>query len=394
VKEGFSGPIFCTGPTRELCALLFKDCAKIQYYEWRDDSSNGKGGNGTAEEGPLFEEEDVENSLKLFKTVPYEKSYKIDEDLELIFTDAGHVLGSAAVNLKFNEGGKTRTLCFTGDIGRFANRILRPPQPFPQAEVIICESTYGDKFHASLEQTEERLEEIVRQTCVEKGGKLLIPSFSIGRAQELIYSLNYLAEENRLPPDVKVFVDSPLSVYATDVLRNNMEYFNDEMLEYIKTDPDPFGFPQLHFIIDQEDSKLLNALDEPCVIISSSGMMEGGRILHHLKNNISDPNTTILITGYCEPSTLGGRILGGAKRVTIMEKEYEVNAEVIIMKEYSAHGDFGDILKFLFSQDKEQIKKLFLVHGELNSMKKFKKDLEEADYKNVEIAEFRMSYEV
>ncbi|MDQ3536576.1 MAG: MBL fold metallo-hydrolase [Bacteroidota bacterium] len=234
VKEGFSGPIFCTGTTLELCALLFKDCAKIQYYEWRDDSSNGKGGNGTAEEGPLFEEEDVENSLKLFKTVPYEKPYKIDEDLELIFTDAGHVLGSAAVNLKFNEGGKTRTLCFTGDIGRYNNRILRPPQPFPQAEVIICESTYGDKFHSSLEQTEERLEEIVRQTCVEKGGKLLIPSFSIGRTQELIYSLNYLAEENRLPPDVKVFVDSPLSVYATDVLRNNMEYFNDDMLEYNK----------------------------------------------------------------------------------------------------------------------------------------------------------------
>lgn len=392
VKDGFTGPIFCTPPTLALCKLLFKDSAKIQYFDWKDASKKQDNNNGMAD-GPLFDEEDVVKSLTLFKTLPYKEPFKIEDDIQLVFTDAGHVLGSAAVNLSINENGKTRTLCFTGDIGRYANRILKPPQQFPQADIIICESTYGNKFHASLEQTEERLEAIVYQTCVEKGGKLIIPSFSIGRTQELIYSLNYLAEENRLP-EIKVFVDSPLSVYATDILRDNMEYFNEEMLEYIKFDPDPFGFPQLHFIIDQDDSKLLNALDEPCIIISSSGMMEAGRILYHLKNNISDPKTTILITGYCEPSTLGGHILNGAKKVTILEEEHEVKAEVILMNEYSAHGDFGDILKFLFPQDKEKIQKLFLVHGEINTMKKFKKDLEDSGYQNVEIAEFRMSYEL
>lgn len=331
--------------------------------------------------------------MSLFVTVPYEENYKIDEDIELLFTDAGHVLGSAVVNLTLKDGEQTRTLTFTGDVGRFENRILKSPQSFPQAEIIICESTYGNKFHDPLEKTEERLEAIVKETCREKGGKLLIPSFSLGRTQELIYSLNVLAEENRLN-GIKVFVDSPLSVYTTDILKSNHEYFNEEMLEYIKTDPDPFGFPNLHFIIDQDDSKLLNSLKEPCIIISSSGMMEGGRIVHHLKNNIEDPKNTILITGYCEPSTLGGQIVNGAKNVTIMDQEYDVNAELIIMKEYSAHADFGDFLKFLFSQDKEKIKKIFLVHGEVSTMEKFKWDLEEAGYKNIHIAENRMSYEV
>ncbi|CAN5562915.1 MBL fold metallo-hydrolase [soil metagenome] len=393
VRDGFTGKIFCTQPTSDFCKLLLEDSARIQFFSSNNKSEKNSKNNGNEEKGPLYAQEDVEKSLLLFKSVPYNKKYNIDEDIELIFTDTGHILGSAAVNLSLKENGRTRHLCFTGDIGRFENRILKPPQPFPQAEIIICESTYGDKFHSSIEQTEERLEAIVKETCVEKGGKLIIPSFSIGRTQELIYSLNYLAEEGRLP-DIKVFVDSPLSVYATDITRSYMEYFNDSMLEYIKTDPDPFGFPQLHFIIDQDDSKLLNALDEPCVIISSSGMMEAGRIQHHLKLNISDPRSTILMTGYCEPSTLGGQILNGAEKVKIFDEEYEVKANILVMKEYSAHADYGDILKFLFCQEKDKIEKLFLVHGEYKTMEKFKSNLEESDYKNIIIAESRISYQV
>jgi metallo-beta-lactamase family protein len=381
VKDGFAGPIFCTPPTLEFCKLILKDSARIQ-------QSNA---GGTSE--PLYTEEDVEKSLDLFVTVPYNEKYRIDEDIELLFTDTGHVLGSAAVNLTIQEDGQSKQLCFSGDIGRFTNRILKPPQAFPQADVIICESTYGNKLHLALQSTENRLEEIVKEICVEKGGKLIIPSFSIGRTQELIYSLNVLAEDGRLP-DIKVFVDSPLSVYATDIMRDNSEYFNEEMLEYIKSDPDPFGFPQLHYVIEQDDSKLLNSIDEPCIIISSSGMMEAGRIRHHLKNNISDARNAVLITGYCEPSTLGGKLQRGADKVTIFDEELEVKAEIIQMKEYSAHADFGDIVKFLFCQNKEQVQQIFLVHGEKEPMEKLKEDLEEYGFKNIQLAEFRMSYEV
>jgi metallo-beta-lactamase family protein len=234
---------------------------------------------------------------------------------------------------------------------------------------------------------------IVQQTCVEKGGKLLIPAFSIGRTQELIFSLNKLAEDGKLPP-VKVFVDSPLSVYATDIMRDNQKYFNDEMQEYVETDPDPFGFDGIHFIIERGDSIQLNNYDEPCVIISASGMMEGGRIRHHLRQNISDPRNTILITGYCEPSTLGGRIASGANEVYIMGDSFPVKAEVVMMNEYSAHGDYSDILKVLLRLDKHKVKQIFLVHGDRQTMAVFKETLHEQGFKNVEIAEYRMSYEV
>lgn len=386
VKQGFKGKIFCTPPTLELCRLVLSDSVHIQ----EEGGANGKKSGGGE---PLYTEEDVEACLKQFVSVPYQKEYKVSEDVELLFTDAGHVLGSAVVNLKLQEKGKTRRLCFSGDVGRFNNRILNPPQEFPQAEIIICESTYGDRFHQSIQDTEERLRKIVYETCIEKKGKVLIPAFSIGRTQELIYSLNYLAEENRLPK-VSVFVDSPLSVYATDIVRNHHECFNGDMMEYIKFDPDPFGFSQLRYITDAEDSKLLNTADEPCVIISSSGMMQAGRIVHHLKNNIADETNTLLITGYCEPSTLGGKLMNGAEKVEILGEELPVKANLVLMKEYSAHADYGDFLKFLFCQDKEKIKHIFLVHGEKRNMLKFKESLQSDGYKHVEVAEYMMSYEV
>lgn len=384
-KLGFKGKIFCTPPTLELCRLILMDSAGIQHSE----AGNEDVGTGSE---PLYTKEDVENSLALFETVPYNTPCRPEDDIEFLFTDVGHILGSAAVNLTIQEEDETIRLCFTGDIGRRENRILRAPQAFPQADFIICEATYGNSFHASIENTEERLRDIVLDTCVEKKGKLLIPAFSIGRTQELIYSLNVLAEEGRIPSHVRVYVDSPLSVYATDIMRDHAECFNEEMLEYLKFDPDPFGFPQLHFLLEAEDSKLVNASEDPCVIISSSGMMEGGRIRHHLQTTLDDPKNTLLITGYCEPGTLGGRLLRGADKVTIFGKELEVQAEVKTMSEYSAHADYEDIVRFLHCQDKEQIKKIYLVHGEESSMKKLKKNLEELGYQNIELPDFRMSY--
>ena len=387
VKSGFSGKIYCTPPTLELCRLILMDSAGIQQAE---SGNEDVGVSGEA----LYTKEDVEKSLSLFETVRYNTPTQLGEEVEFQFTDVGHILGSAAINLRIQEAGETIRICFTGDIGRHENRILRAPQAFPQADVIICEATYGNSFHASIENTEERLREIVLDTCVEKKGKLLIPAFSIGRTQELVYSLNVLAEEGRLPAHVRVYVDSPLSVYATDIMREHEECFNEDMLEYLKFDEDPFGFPQLHFLMEADDSKLVNASDDPCVIISSSGMMQGGRIRHHLQTTLDDPKNTLLITGYCEPSTLGGRLLQGAEKVTIDGRELEVKAELKTMKEYSAHGDYEDIVRFLHCQDKDEIKQIYLVHGEEGAMKKLKKDLEELGYQNIQLPGFGMSYEL
>ena len=383
VKRGYQGPIFCTPPTYELCEIILSDSAHIQQSSHRD-PSKGK---------PLYGEADVDACLKQFVTVRYGEPYRVSDEVELLFTDAGHVLGSAVVNLKLQEGRQTRTLCFSGDVGRFSNRILRAPQEFPQAEVILCESTYGDRFHHSLADIEERIQQIVHETCVEKKGKVLIPAFSLGRTQELIYTLDRLVDQGKLT-NVNVFVDSPLSVYATQVIRNHQECFNEALTEYVAEHPEPFNFPRLHYITDVEDSKLLHAVDEPCVIISSSGMMQAGRILHHLRYNIADENNTVLVTGYCAPGTLGHELMQGAERVTIFDEELPVGATVTILKEYSAHADYGDFLRFLFCQDKEKIQRMFLVHGEESGMKKFRTSLEKDGYPNVEIAAPMISYEV
>ncbi|WP_017730977.1 MBL fold metallo-hydrolase RNA specificity domain-containing protein [Nafulsella turpanensis] len=388
VKMGFKGKIFCTPPTLELCRLILMDSAGIQQAERGHEDV---GVYGTA----LYTKKDVEACLQQFETVPYNQPYRLNKEVEFLFTDVGHILGSAAVHLTITENEeKSLRLSFTGDIGRHENRILRAPQPFPQADILICESTYGNSFHASIENTEERLLDIVLDTCMKKKGRLLIPAFSIGRTQELVYSLNVLAEEGKIPKHIRVYVDSPLSVYATDIMREHEECFNKQMQEYLKFDDDPFGFPQLHFITETDDSKLLVASDDPCVIISASGMMQGGRIQHHLFNNLSHEKNTLLITGYCEPSTLGGRLLAGAKSVNIFGEKVEVKAEILRMNEYSAHADYEDIVRFLHCQDKDQIQKIFLVHGEEESMKKLKRDMEELGYKNIQIPDFRLSYEL
>lgn len=385
VKMGFTGRIFSTPPTVELARLILTDSARIQDSEASDYHSEIT--------EPLYTQEDVDAAMEKFETVPYNEPFAIDEELELLFTDAGHILGSAVVNLTIKVKHRKKQLCFTGDIGRFNNRILCPPQPFPDADYIICESTYGDRLHDELLNTEDKLLQLVQHTCVEKKGKLLIPAFSIGRTQELIYSLNVLAEDGRLPK-VPVFVDSPLSVYATDILRDNTAYFNPQLQQFMETDPDPFGFEHLHFVSETDESKLLSNLNEPCVIISSSGMMEGGRIRHHVKSGIEDPKNTLLITGYCEPSTLGGQLSRGAKEVVIFGETHPVNAEVAFMKEYSAHGDYGDLLKFLCSQDKEKLKHIFLVHGEMNVMETFKDTLQQEGYANVEIPGYKVLYSI
>lgn len=384
VSLGFKGNIYCTPATRDLCAIMLEDTAHIQENDTHDFNKR-RIKKGLPPVQPLYDSKDVIESMNHFISIPYNKRVELYYDeVYLIFTDAGHILGSAVVNLELKVRTRYVKLAFTGDIGRMENRILKTPQAFPQADYIISESTYGNRLHDDLQTSDKQLLEIVRHTCVEKRGKLLIPSFSVGRTQEIIYALDRL-ENKGLLPRINVYVDSPMSTNATNIFRLHPECFNEEITTYMKTDPDPFGFNDLFYITKAGDSKKLNSIKEPCIIISASGMMEAGRIKHHLANNIENPATTILSVGYCSPVTLGARILRGDEEVSIHGNKYHVKAEIAKIESYSAHADYKEMLEFFGTQDKKQIKKMFLVHGDEEAQLFLRDFLNEHGFKNIEI---------
>ena len=390
VKLGFEGIIISTHATRDLCAIMLADCGKIQEHDTEMFNKKRAKKNLPPLE-PIYTKADAEIALKHFVGVPYDKPYRVTKGVKVTFTNTGHLLGGGVINLRIREGEITTRIAFTGDIGRPVNRILRPPQPFPQADIIICESTYGNRLHESTVVAEDKLLDVIKRTCVDKKGKLIIPSFSVGRTQEVIYSLNNFYNSGKLPK-IKIFVDSPLSVNATNIFRLHKECFNDKMVELMDTDPDPFGFNDLYFLQQVEDSKKLNDIQEPCVIISASGMMEAGRIKHHLANSISNPKNTILAVGYCSPATLGARILRGDKEVSIFGTVYQVKADIERLDSYSGHADYREMIQFLDCQDKEQVKQLLLVHGDIDSQEYFRDKLKEAGYENIAIPELGQEF--
>ncbi len=390
VKEGFKGKIFCTPATKDLTAILLLDSAEIQ----RDDmkfinKKRAKKGEPPLE--PLYTVEDAQKAFPLFEIVQYGEWFEIEKGLQVLYTDAGHIIGSAAVHVRVTENGQTTQISFSGDVGRYRDVILRSPDVFPQADYIIIESTYGNSLHEDVFNTHDQLNEWIQKTCVQKKGKLIIPSFSVGRTQELLYFLNQLSIENNLP-DIPVFVDSPLSKEATDVVKNHPENFNNRVRKLLETDNDPFDFEGLRFIKTVEESKQLNDLREPCIIISASGMADAGRVKHHIANNISDARNTILIVGYCEPNSLGGRLMRGAKEVRIYGEYYNVIAEVGVMRSMSAHGDYDDLSQFLSCQHEEIVKKLFIVHGEYNVQLDFQNRLLKKGFKDVQVPELHQVF--
>ncbi|WP_207535810.1 MBL fold metallo-hydrolase RNA specificity domain-containing protein [Desertivirga arenae] len=381
VAEGFNGTIFSTAPTMDLAKILLADSANIQMQDAEYENTIRKK-KGLEPIQPIYTEDDVVKAIGLFKIVEYNEDFEIDPRVTLRFTDAGHILGSAAVHLTILEDGQFKQLTFSGDVGRFGDMLLRSPSTFPQADYIVLESTYGDSLHKDLDPIEGQLREIIHQTCIVKGGKVIIPAFSVGRTQELLYALNAL-ELKGLLPDVPYYVDSPLSKKATEVLKEHPDEYNRDVQQVMKTDDDIFHFKGLKFIEVVQESIALNTDPRPCVIISSSGMAEAGRIRHHIKNNIGNEKNTILMVGYAEPTSLGGRLINGSKVVRIFGDEYDVRAEVQVIKSMSAHGDYEDLLKFVSCQDPKLVKKLFLVHGEYDVQKIFKHKLEDAGFENV-----------
>lgn len=383
VAEGYEGPIYCTAPTMELARILLMDSAKIQQQDTEYMNRQRKKRNET-ELTALYTEEQAMDALRLFKIVDYNEEVEVTPRFKFMLTDAGHVIGSAAVHLSILEDGKQTNITFSGDVGRYGDLLLRSPQTFPQADYIMLESTYGDSLHKDLGPIEDALRDIIHETCIVKRGKVIIPAFSVGRTQELLYALNGLELRGQLP-DVNYYVDSPLSDKATQVIKDHPEVYNKDVKEVMKIDHDPFAFKNLRFVQSTEESMALNTDARPSVIISSSGMAEAGRVRHHIRNNINNEKNTILIVGYCEPSSLGGHLMRGDKEVYIFGDRYDVKARVCVIKSMSAHGDYEDLLHFLNCQNAEEVKKIFLVHGEYDIQQKFANTLRENGYKNIEI---------
>jgi len=391
VSEGFDGKIFCTSATMDLARILMMDSAKIQMQD--AEFSNRHLRHGEKPEEPLYTEDNVIKTVGQMKIVDYEEDFEIETNIRLKLTDAGHILGSAAVHLTINEDGQETRITFSGDVGRYGDLLLKSPQQFDQADYIIMESTYGDSLHKDLEPIEHMLLEVIQNTCNVKKGKVIIPAFSVGRTQELLYALNGLELKGKLP-DIPYYVDSPLSSKATEILKNHPEVYNNGVKETLKIDHDVFAFKGLRFIESVEESRALNDDPRPCVIISASGMAEAGRVKHHIRNNIGNAKNTILMVGYCEPSSLGGRLMAGQKVVDIFREDYEVKAEVQSIKSMSAHGDYEDLLQFLSCQEPEKVKQLFLVHGEYEVQQHFAGTLKDHGFKHVAIPEYHQQFEL
>lgn len=389
VKQGFSGPIYSTFATRDLCNYMLTDSAYIQEREVEYLKKHKK----KVVDEDFYTIEDATKTLNLFRGVSYEQSFVVGDGIVACFYDAGHILGSALVHLMFydKKSKKRLSLGFTGDLGRKGLPILKDPQEMPACDVFITESTYGDRLHEALDTVQVELMDIVNKVC-KKGGKLIIPAFSLERTQEIVYHLNLLTKAGKIPA-IPVYVDSPLSGNVTEVFRSHPECFDAKIYqEFVQNGDNPFGFGMLKYIRDVSDSKALNTKTGPMIIIAASGMCEHGRILHHLKNNISDHRNSILFVGYQGEDTLGRKIKDGETTVSIFGESYKVRAEICSIEAFSAHADRSDLLDYVHRV--KGIQKLFLVHGEGESIKKFKNVLEESGYKNVIIPSANESFEI
>jgi metallo-beta-lactamase family protein len=314
-----------------------------------------------------------------FISIHYEQQVQVADGVMVKFLDAGHILGSAVTVLEVDENGKRKKIGFTGDLGRKNVPIIKDPQPIGSVDVLISESTYGGKIHDPVTGMKDSLCKVIQQTS-DRGGKVIVPSFSVGRTQEIVYLLSELFDEGRLPV-VPIYIDSPLAVNATDIFRSHTECFDQETLNHLNANEDPFGFNRLRYVRSVDESKKLNDMHSPCVILSASGMCEGGRIVHHLANNIENPHNTILIVGFQAEHTLGRRIVEKQPEVNIFGEIHKLNAEVVVLNSFSAHAGQDELVEYITAADQTQLKNLFLVHGELMQIEKLSARLKETGVK-------------
>lgn len=360
VKAGFRGRIFSTPATRDLCAYMLRDSARIQVQDAEYLNRNFGDEPGWRRVEPIYDEDDACAAMARFSPVPYDQPFSPLPGLTATLVEAGHILGSSQVHLDVPDGATTRRLVFSGDLGRKDLPILRDPAPLDRADYLFMESTYGDRVHAPIADMEDQLAEVVQSTVAKKG-KVIVPAFAVGRTQEIIYALHKLFLAGRIP-DVPVFVDSPLAVNVTTVFRAHPECYDAETRAFVEANGPAFTFSTLRYIENKDDSIKLNGLREPAIIVSASGMCESGRILHHLKNNVDDERNTILIVGFMAQHTLGRRLVERRPRVKILGVERDLYARVVVMNGFSAHADKNDLVAY--AGGARGARRVFLVHGE------------------------------
>jgi metallo-beta-lactamase family protein len=396
VKNGFAGDIYCTSATRDLCSVMLMDSAYIQEKDVQYVNKKRKRQGKNLFE-PLYTKDDVAIAMQQFIGINYNRKHEIAPGVTLTLVDAGHMLGSTNVILDISEheSGRKFRLVFSGDIGREGIPIIRNPTNLTEgADILIMESTYGNRLHPPYPESEHDLERIIN-TTFNRGGVLLIPAFAVGRTQQIVYALHKLYDQG-LIPDIPIYVDSPLATNTTDIFRRHPECYDSEIRSFLLNDnhTNPFGFETLRFTENVDQSKSLNALKEPAVIISASGMMEGGRILHHLRNRISDSRNTILVSGWQAPNTLGRRIVNGEPTVRIFGEEFQVKAEVEIITGFSGHADRDELLAWAGAMRKKPTH-TFIVHGEIDSAQALADRLQSGlGFTNIAIPDMDQSFEL
>lgn len=386
VRRGFKGSIFATPPTTSLCKIMLKDSAYLQQkdIEWVNKIRTRK---NEPLFQPLYTMEDVEASLNFFVEVEYNKTFTIGPGINAQFLDSGHTLGSASIVLDIEEDGKLFRLGYTGDIGRPHMPIIRDPVQIQDADILIMESTYGNRVHGPYTNVEESLAQLINQTS-QAGGNILIPAFAVGRTQLIVYILHKLFNENRIP-EIPIFVDSPMAVHSTEIFRSFLNILDRETKRiFLDNNEDPFEFRRLTYVETVEESKKLNDLKFPHVIISASGMMEGGRILHHLRNNVGNHRNLILFVGYAARNTLARKIIDGEKNIKIFGEEFVVKCQTACIDAFSAHADRHELLDYLELNNTKKLKQLFLIHGELEQSEPLRNALRSKGYTNVSIPDF------
>lgn len=364
VKQGFRGPIYATHATRDLCAAMLRDAAFIQESDARYLNKQIRRGElDTDPVEPLYTEDDALAAIDRFVSLAYHRPFTIAPGVTLTFHDAGHVLGSAITTLAVQEGGTTKRVVFTGDLGRQNMPILRDPEVAGAADLLITESTYGDRLHDPIEKMEDDLAEVVRRTFA-RGGKVIIPAFALERAQEIVFALKHLRRSAALPP-IPVFIDSPLTVQITEIFKLHPECFDAETRAMLRGNDSPFEFDGLRYVSDIEDSKRISSRPDPAVIIAASGMCEAGRVLHHLRGAVEDPANTVLIVGFQAQHTLGRRFVERRDRVRILGVERDRRCEVAVLNGFSAHADQSDLLRYADeTRAAGGLRRVALVHGE------------------------------
>jgi len=382
VRSGFKGPIYATSATHDLCNVMLYDSAYIQERDVEFVNKKHRRNNEPPVE-PLYLPEDVDHTMSQIVGVGYRKDFEVAEGMMVKFVDAGHVLGSAVTSIEIRENGKTTRLGFTGDLGRRNMPILKDPEAIGDVDIFISESTYGGRIHEPITGMGDLLANVIQRT-IDRGGKVIVPAFSVGKTQEFLYVLFTLNDSGRLP-SVPIFVDSPLSVNTTEVFRMHPECFDKEINQHILQHEDPFGFGRVKYVRSVEDSKKLNNLNQPCIIIASSGMCEAGRILHHLANNIHDPRHTILIIGYMAEHTLGHKLVERQPVVRIFGEPHELKAEVAVLNSFSSHAGQDELEGYVAGMDRKRLKNIFLVHGELQQAQRLSEKLTAAGFSRVHI---------